>query len=78
MTSRPDWLSLTHHEQRAILLPLLRHASRSRLEAANMMLAAPPLPADQTDAKARASAVIRYLAGGYKVGNVHPSFEELR
>ena len=73
MTSQPSWLSLTPHEQQAALLQLLRHASRSRLAAANMMLTAPPVPADETDAQARVAAVIHHLAGRYRVGDRHPS-----
>ena len=74
MTSQPSWLSLTPHEQQAVLLQLLRHASRSRLAAANMMLTAPPVPADESDAKARVLAVVEYLMmGGYRLGDRHPS-----
>ena len=64
MTSQPSWLSLTPHEQQAALLQLLRHAPRSRKEQVNKMLAAPPLPSDETDAKARAAAIIEYLMQG--------------
>ena len=75
MTTQPSWLSLTPHEQQATLLQLLRHASRSRLAAANMMLTAPPEPEDADDAQARAATVVAYLTGGYRVGDRQPSLE---
>ena len=78
MTTQPSWLSLTPYEQQAALLRLLETAPRSKGEQANKMLCAPPLPTDQTDAEARASTVIRYLAGGYRVGDLLPSALELR
>ena len=71
----PGWLSLTPAHQRANLLELLRHAPRSKGELAHQMLVAPPWPSDQTDAKARAAAVIEYLMDGYRVGDRHPSTE---
>ena len=77
MTSQPSWLSLTPHDQQAALLALLRQAPRSREEQAYTMLVAPPLPTDETDAQARVSTVIQYLAGGYRVGDRHPTTELL-
>ena len=75
MTTRPSWLSLTPHEQQAALLRLLETAPRSKGEQANKMLCAPPLPTDETDAQARAMAVIAYLTGDYRVGDRQPSME---
>ena len=63
MTLRPDWLGLITPSQRAALVRLLVTAQRSREEQANKMLAAPPLPSDETDAQARAAAVIQSLIG---------------
>ncbi len=73
MTLRPDWLGLITPSQRAALVRLLVTAQRSREEQANKMLTAPPRPSDETDAKARASAVIGYLKGD--VGDRHQSTE---
>ena len=75
MTSHPDWLALVTPLQRAILIRLLASTQRSREEQANMMLSAPPVPADMTDARARAATVICYLMDGYRVGDLHPSTE---
>ncbi len=68
------WLALATPSQRTALIRLLATAQRSREEQANAMLDAPPRPTDETDAKARATAVIRYLTG-YRVGDRHPSTE---
>lgn len=62
MTSKPNWLILTSNCQRSGLLNLLRHAPRSQAAFAHSMLNAPPLPSDETDAQARATTVMRYLA----------------
>ena len=75
MTTQPSWLSLTPHEQQAALLQLLETASRSKKEQVSKMLTAPPLPTDETDAKARAATVIAYLNGGDRVGDRQPSME---
>ena len=63
MTSQPDWLSLVNSSQRTTLVHLLVSSQPSRWERANAMLAAPPLPSDETDAQARAAAVIQSLIG---------------
>lgn len=73
MTSEPDWLSLTPHDQQAALLRLMESAPRSREEHVNKMLSAPPFPSNKPDAQARVAAVICYLVGGYRVGDLHPS-----
>ena len=75
MTTQPSWLSLVNSSQQEALLRLLETAPRSKGEQANKMLCAPPLPTDETDAKARAATVIAYLTGGYRVGDLHPSME---
>ena len=75
MTTQPDWLSLVNSSQRTTLVHLLVSSPRSRQQQAQHMLTAPPLPADETDAKARAATVIQYLSGGYRVGDLHPSTE---
>ena len=71
----PDWLSLTPDHQRAALIRLLETAPRSGEEHAHRMLLAPPFPFDEADAQARVAAVIRYLSGGYRVGDRHPATE---
>ena len=76
MTLRTDWLRLVKTPQRAALVRLLETASRSREQQANTMLVAAPLPTDETDAQARAMAVIRYLAREYRVGDPHQTTEE--
>ena len=73
MTSQPDWLALVSPLQRTALIRLLATAQRSREEQANTMLFAPPLPTDVADAKARTSAVVKYLTRGYRVGDRHPA-----
>ncbi len=77
MNSQPDWLALVTPSQRAALVRLLVTAQRSREEQANKMLTAPPCPSDETDAMARATAVIAYLTDGYRVGDRHPATELL-
>lgn len=72
----PDWLSLTPHDQRVVLLELLRHAPLSKGQMVHAMLAAPPWPTDADDAEERVAAVIRYLTSGYRVGDPHPTTEE--
>ena len=73
----PSWLQLISERDRDNLLALLCAADRLREEQAYTMLVAPPLPTDETDAQARVSTVIQYLAGGYRVGDRHPTTELL-
>ena len=76
MTSQPDWLAFVTPSQRSALVRLLATAPRSGEEHAHRVLAAPPLPSDETDAQARAATVIRYLTRGYRVGDRHPAMED--
>ena len=63
MISQPSWLSLVNSSQRTTLVHLLVSSPPSRRERANTMLAAPPLPSDESDAQTRAAAVIQSLIG---------------
>lgn len=73
MKFQPDWLALATPSQRSTLVRLLETALRSQESFAHTMLVAPPFPSDETDAQARATTVIRYLAGN--VGNQYPIAE---
>ena len=74
-STRNDWLRLVKTPQKEALARLLEAAPRSAEERAHLMLGAPPWPSDQTDAEARAAAVIEYLMDGYRVGDRRPSTE---
>ena len=71
--TQTNWIGLVETPQQDTLARLLETAPRSKEEQAHHMLASPPWPADQADAESRVLAVIRYLARGYRVGDLHPA-----